>query len=74
MDKGRRIRLTHLSPLTKLTTGALLNRIQTMPRRSAEALLRAMGTCSDTNCGWDEYAIAKRYLGDVAARIVLTTK
>ena len=57
-DNLKRARRKHLAPLTRMTVGEILLRIERLNLNQLRALKRAMDSCTTTNCGWVEYEVA----------------
>lgn len=56
--RDRALRRRHLVYLLIISFRDLLSEIDGMSLRKARAVLRAAKTCSQTNCGWQMYALA----------------
>ena len=61
MDALRRCRGRHLTPITKMTIGEIILHIEGLKFNQLRALLRAMDSCTEINCGWTEFGIMKYF-------------
>ena len=65
----KRARKHHLTPLEGKTIAGIEHHIETLSLPRLRSLLRAMGSCTQTNCGWVSYRIAELYSSRVALLI-----
>lgn len=74
MDPLRKCRRKHLRPLCDMKPGDLILHIENLNLSQIRALIRAMKSCTTTNCGWVEYDIANRYMRDAELILILREK
>lgn len=66
---ARRARKRFLWPMTQTPYAQIHHDIDTMTKRRAQAVLRAMLSCGRTNCRWVEYGLAQDFMPRVRKRL-----
>lgn len=69
MDTLRKCRRKHLRPITNMPIGEIIIHIEGLKLNQLRALLRAMDSCTDTNCGWTECAV-KEYFRCLVTKMI----
>lgn len=66
---ARRARRKYLTPLAQMPYSQCVMTITEMNPQRAEATLRAMLSCSRTNCWWAEYDLAQRFISTLNQKL-----
>lgn len=68
-DPMRRARKRWVEPLLTDQLGSVIAKLESMNLRQLRATVRAMESCSQTNCWWGTYRIAQVFLPHCRTRL-----